>query len=350
LHPLIRINDPDLKNDVLSGESTRTAESTKRRQRWLESSEYTYPILIINSDVEVARLPVATRTITRSRFAAVTHLLAASVAALCLLAPATTTLTAARATLPILVYHQIRTAGAEPPDGDTAISLARFTEEMQWLHDAGYTPLSMAEVVGFMQGTLTPAGKPVAIHVDDGWKSGLATVPILDRFGFKASFWIIAGTGISWPHVDWPEVDALAANPRIDIFSHTMTHPWKPGETLVDWVSNRTAGRSADDAARELADSKRILEARLHRPVPYLAWPSGFYNDQLIAIAQRAGYTALLTIDDGVNGAGGDLLRIHRTMVHGGCSLAVFKQILNDGLFRTCAPPLSGSPASSDAR
>jgi peptidoglycan/xylan/chitin deacetylase (PgdA/CDA1 family) len=148
--------------------------------------------------------------------------------------------------------------------------------------------------------------------------------------------------------VDWPEVDALAANPRIDIFSHTMTHPWKTGETLVDWVGGRTAGRTSSDAARELAESRRVLEARLHRPVPYLAWPSGFYNDTLIALARDAGYSALLTIDDGVNTRGADLSRLHRTMVHGACDLGAFRQILQDGVFRTCGAAEPSSAADTN--
>lgn len=238
----------------------------------------------------------------------------------------------------MLVYHQIRTSGAEPEDGDTAISLDRFTEQMEWLHAHGYVSLSMDESIRYLKGELPPlTGPPVAIHLDDGWKSGLTAVPVLDRLQLKATYWIIAGTGIGLPHVDWADVDGLAANPRIDVQSHTLTHPWKPGETLVDWVSGRTMLRGTADAARELAESKRLLEDRLHRPVPYLAWPSGHYNDALISLAQRAGYTALLTIDDGVNVPGAtDLMRIHRTMVHGACDLTVFTHILQDGTFRAC--------------
>lgn len=238
----------------------------------------------------------------------------------------------------MLVYHQIRTEGAAPEDGDTAIGLDRFTAQMEWLAGHGYVPLSMDDSVRYLQGLLPPlAGPPVAIHLDDGWKSGLAALPVLERFRFKATYWVIAGTGIGLPHVDWADVVALEAHPLIDVQSHTLTHPWKPGETLVDWVTGRTMLRGTADAAHELQESKRLLESRLGRAVPYLAWPSGHYNDALIALAQQAGYTALLTIDDGVNVPGTtDLLRIRRTMIHGGCDITTFSRILQDGVFRTC--------------
>lgn len=73
----------------------------------------------------------------------------------------------------------------------------------------------------------------MAIQFDDGWKSAQLALPILDRYRFKATFWIIAGKGIGWPYMDWDEVQAIAANPRYDVQSHTMTHPWKDNDTLA---------------------------------------------------------------------------------------------------------------------
>lgn len=226
--------------------------------------------------------------------------------------------------LPILVYHKIRTGGDAPADSPTAISLTRFESQMRYLHDQGYETLSMPEVARFIREGRPAAAKLVAIHFDDGWQSALAAIPVLNRYGFKATFWIIAGTGIGWPHMDWKMLYTLAEEPRFDMYSHTMTHPWKKGETLLDYVAGRTSGKDVDSADWELKASKALLEENLHRPVPYLAWPSGKYNSQLVEMARSAGYEGLLTIDDGVNLVGSDPMHIKRTMIHGGCSHAVF--------------------------
>ena len=240
--------------------------------------------------------------------------------------------------LTILVYHQIRADANGPADGPTAISLDRFEAQMRYLHESGYTTLSTDEVVEFVAGRAKfQAKKIVAIHFDDGWKSAQLALPVLDRYGFKASFWIIPGTGIGWPHMDWEEVQTLEQNPRYEVFSHTMTHPWKDGDTLVDWVNGRTPGKGLAQARWELLESRRRLTERLHHPVFYLAWPSGLYDDALIGLATAAGYRALFTIDDGVNQRGGDLLRIRRTMIHGGCSDQVFMQTIADGRYRNCS-------------
>jgi peptidoglycan/xylan/chitin deacetylase (PgdA/CDA1 family) len=245
--------------------------------------------------------------------------------------------------LPILVYHQIRTTPDVPPDGPIALSLERFEGQMRHLHEEGYTTLSMDEVERFLKGEPFPA-KVVAIHIDDGWQSSLEAVPALEHYGFKATFWIIAGssgTGGGWPHMEWASVRTLARNPRFDIFSHTMTHPWEDGDTLVDWVEGRVPGKGVKQAQWELREARRVLEKKLDRPIPYLAWPRGRYNDDLIELAQKSGYRALLTIDDGLNRPGDSLLHIRRTMVDGACDGEVFRLVLADGLLRNCSdvPP-----------
>lgn len=239
---------------------------------------------------------------------------------------------------PILVYHQVFVGKPpEPIDYSTSISLKDFESQMDYLHEQGYTTLSMDEVVSYLQGRKFPE-KVVAIHFDDGWKSGRLAIPVLNRYGFKATFWIIAGAGhdTGSPHMDWDEILKLARNPNFDIYSHTMTHPWKDGDTLIDWVEGHTPGKGLEQAQWELTESRHLLEEKLGRPVPYLAWPRGLYNDTLIQSARKAGYQALLTIDDGINRPGIDFMHINRTMINGACDMQAFIQILKDGKYRNC--------------
>ncbi|NBO17727.1 MAG: hypothetical protein EBV03_00580 [Proteobacteria bacterium] len=240
--------------------------------------------------------------------------------------------------LPILVYHQIRTQRKEPWNAAITTSLANFEAQMRYLHDQGYSTLSTQEVMEYLQGKTFPE-KSVAIHFDDGWKSAQDAVPVLNKYGFKASFWIIAGAGhdTGSPHMDWDEILSLAENPRFDIFSHTMSHPWENGATLVDWVNGKTPGKTQENASWELTESRRLLEQKLGRHVPYLAWPRGLYNKALVNLAQKAGYKALFTIDDGFNHPGDNPLFIRRTMIHGECDNEVFKRILKDGRYRNCS-------------
>ena len=47
----------------------------------------------------------------------------------------------------------------------------------------------------------------------------------------------------------------------------------------------------------QFARPRRILRDRLGAEADELAWPFGIYNDELIALAREAGYTAGFTLD-----------------------------------------------------
>lgn len=236
----------------------------------------------------------------------------------------------------MLVYHQIRTGPNDPPEGMTVVTLDRFKQEMRSLHDQGYRSLGMDEVVRFLRGEPFPP-KVVAIQFDDGWNSARKAVPVLERYKFKATFWIIAGDiGSGKLFMTWPVVRRLDRIKGFEIGSHSMTHPIDSANTMVDWVAGRTPGKSAADAREELAGSKSLLEKKLGHPIAYFNWPAGIFDDELVAMAKDAGYTALVTTVDGLNHPGDDPLRIHRTLVDGTCGEREFAQILSDGRYEKC--------------
>jgi peptidoglycan/xylan/chitin deacetylase (PgdA/CDA1 family) len=245
--------------------------------------------------------------------------------------------TAAEPAVPVLVYHQISTPENPLAAKSDVIEISRFSEQMEYLHANGYQTISTRQLVDFMRHGSHVPEKAVVLHFDDGWKSVLAALPILKRYDFKAAFWIIAGKGIGGDYLDWGSIVALSRNPRYEVYSHTMTHPWNPENNLVTWELSKIPGKSISDIDWELRESKRVLEERLGRPVPYLAWPIGAYNDPLISAAVRAGYSALFTIDMGRNEINGNVLRIRRDEISGFvCGIADVRAILEDRPFRVC--------------
>jgi Polysaccharide deacetylase len=74
-------------------------------------------------------------------------------------------------------------------------------------------------------GDVTTTNKVVMINFDDGWRSQLLYAkPILDKYGFKATFFIPCAKMGTAPHwMTWQDIAQLK-NDKMDIESHTMTH------------------------------------------------------------------------------------------------------------------------------
>jgi len=66
--------------------------------------------------------------------------------------------------------------------------------------------------------------KVVCIVFDDGWKSQLDAVPVLDRYNFTATFAIVTSYCTYPDYMTWKDIAKIAAKGN-DIVSHTVSHP-----------------------------------------------------------------------------------------------------------------------------
>ncbi len=237
--------------------------------------------------------------------------------------------------IPVLIYHKI-TSDLSQELSQTVISLSKFQEQMKYLYDEGYTTLSMDELVDFMCGKIT-FEKAVVLTFDDGWLSVKDILPMLNQYHFKATFFVITGKGIGGEHLDWDDIIEISQNPNFQIGAHTMTHPSDGSNNLITWLRGTTPGKNINDVLFEIEKSKKILEERLHQEIKYLAWPAGWYNEELIQIAQKVGYKALLTVDHGLNIRRGNIFKIKRAFINGDCDMYVFKETLKNGKSYLCS-------------
>jgi len=224
---------------------------------------------------------------------------------------------AAEPEIAILGYHQV-----EPvPKMGWSVSVEDFTDQMQFLAAAGYHVISIADLYDYISGTrasLPP--NPVVITVDDGFEDAYAEIePILKRFGYPWSLYVYPNFigGIS--ALKWPQVRELSAA-GVDVEGHTMNHPHlmrkshpeMTGDQYDAWLHN------------ELAEGKRVLEQEIGKPVRFLAYPYGDYDEAVEKEAARDGYALALTSWAGFNTRKTPPFALRRTEMTSDTTLAVF--------------------------
>ena len=151
---------------------------------------------------------------------------------------------------------------------------------MKYLRDKGYNVITLKEAVSYIGQRRRLPRKTVAITIDDGYENNFVSAyPILKKYGVPATIFVITGKIGSEGFVTWDEIKEMSDSGIIDIESHTKEHKWLTGlddKTLED----------------ELEGSKKILESRLGKEVPFVCYPMGGYNERVETVARSAGYKA----------------------------------------------------------
>jgi len=100
----------------------------------------------------------------------------------------------------------------------------------------------------------------------------------------------------------WPEIEAASKESYVCFGSHTVDH------IRLGLVDERVA-------RDQLARSKHSLEQHTSRPCLCLCYPNGSFTDETVELVREGGYVCGVTTEDGLNGIGNDVMKLHRINV-----------------------------------
>jgi peptidoglycan/xylan/chitin deacetylase (PgdA/CDA1 family) len=186
----------------------------------------------------------------------------------------------------ILMYHSI----CAPKDDVNGIftSPELFEAQMRYLKRRNLRGVSMRELLEADR--LGTAKGLVGLTFDDGYEDFLHNaVPVLERFGFYATVFVVAGMlgkenrwefrGESRPRMNILGIEGVreVAARGMEVGSHTMTHP-------------KLLGLDRGLLDEEVSGSRRILSEVLDEPVDGFCYPYGFIDGASVQAVRRARY------------------------------------------------------------
>jgi peptidoglycan/xylan/chitin deacetylase (PgdA/CDA1 family) len=221
--------------------------------------------------------------------------------------------------LPILMYHYV---SRPPTDADAyrrdlSVSPEQFREHLAYLKDAGYSAVTLDDLLyALAQGRALPP-KPVVLTFDDGYRDNYENAfPALREAGFTATFFIITDfvTEQRPEYMNWGQIEAMAAAGQ-QFGSHSRNHP-------------NLAGQSIDYLVWQALGSKEAIEARLGQTPRWVAYPSGKYDPETIAVFRSAGFWGGVTIQQGTEHTLDGIFNLKRIRVRGSHTPADLARLL----------------------
>jgi peptidoglycan/xylan/chitin deacetylase (PgdA/CDA1 family) len=219
------------------------------------------------------------------------------------------------------MYHALTTPGEAP--SRYVISARRFAWQMRWLRLLRRRVVGLDEYLRCRREHRLPPARTVVITFDDGYvDNGEVAKPLLDRFGFPATIFLVTdylGTANRWdaksilsgrPLLGWDAVGALERT-GLRFAAHSRRHPFL---TRVE----------RPVAEEEVRGSKAEVEAHLADAVPAFAYPHGDYDEEIREMVERAGFWGALTTRTGLNRPATPPFALRRVEIKGEAGILEF--------------------------
>lgn len=182
---------------------------------------------------------------------------------------------------PILMYHHIDHSKYRSP---YYVSPEIFDEQMKWLRNNDYNVISMSEFQSAISCGRDLPENPAIITFDDGDLDQYDNaIPILEKYGFDGTFYIVTKWLGDKYHMTWDMVINLS-NAGMTIGGHTRLHP-------------NVATLGENSLKTELLDSKTEIESKTGMPVEFFAYPGGAHSKNAENHVRDYGYLNAVTTE-----------------------------------------------------
>lgn len=203
--------------------------------------------------------------------------------------------------IPILTYHHILQDSENKNfrHTSTTTSVEAFSEQMNYLKNAGYQTLSLADVEDYLNKTANLPGKAVVLTFDDGLKSVYRyALPVLRHNQQQATLFVISSRIKTQPQ-KW-SADSLQFMSKQEIKNSQDVFNIQSHTHFLHRLDNRNSpilfSRKEHTIMLDFKRSMKIL-SHFEPEQRYLAYPFGGYNALAMEAAKEAGlHIAVTTI------------------------------------------------------
>ena len=221
--------------------------------------------------------------------------------------------------VPILMYHYI----SVPPSSSDRLRVGLsvppdlFESQMKLLIDNGFHTISLFDLYEHLAIGKPLPDKPIILTFDDGYVDNYTNAfPILKKYGMTATFFVLTGPPDAGDpgYLTWDMIKEMS-DAGLDIQLHSRAH--------ID-----LRRRDYDYLFFQLYGGRQSIEGHTGKPVVFIAYPSGKYDEAVLRFLTTHHFWAALTTNPGQTHTLNDALTWTRVRVPGQLTLDGFAKAL----------------------
>jgi len=226
-----------------------------------------------------------------------------------------------RGYVPIFCYHHIRKWEKTDSEDDRAyiVEPADLEAQLKWLQEAGYHSVTTQQVYDYYANGVALPEKPVMLSFDDDDDNQYANaLPLLKKYGFKATFFIMTVTIGKENYMTAEQLKELAKEGH-DLEPHTWDH-----HLVTEYTTE-------EEWQRQIVEPKKELETLVGHETPFFAYPFGIYDAQSAEKLKSYGYKGAFRLRDVMDDTVEPVFAIKRYIANGYWTLDEFKTVTEGG-------------------
>lgn len=213
--------------------------------------------------------------------------------------------------LPVIMYHSILNDTSR--SGKYIITPKTLDDDIKYLHSKGYTTISAAQLIDYVENNEPLPDNPVMLTFDDGcYNNMFYALPILKDNNARGIFSIVGSytdeysesneVNPNYSYLRWQDVYEMYVSENCEIGNHSYDFHKSTG----DRKGTKKNNNEDSDSYRELfrSDTLKLQEACYKNcgfyPVIY-TYPFGFYSEESFDVLKDMGFKVTFSCSEGVN-------------------------------------------------
>ena len=213
--------------------------------------------------------------------------------------------------VPIIMYHSLL------PDGnsDYVIDPKLFEQDLRYLQENGYTTVTVADLIAYVDEGVPLPDKPVMLTFDDGYYNNyLYAHPLLKQYGMRA---VISPIGAvsefysdnpseqdkpRYSHVTWEQLTEMVESGVWEIGHHSYDlHHTDQGRKGVAQKKGEDGKDYRETLLSDLNKAATLLKERVGVTTAAFVYPFGAYTTGTDPVLREWGFRVTLTCEERVS-------------------------------------------------